>query len=130
MIANDFSEVSPIGSTRLDDAAPTRARHRTPGRQGKAQRPFEQANPPRDRDGTPGRHARSDAMPKLEGPGARLGDAAEGLASTIRNRPTEALLSIAGLGFILGGALTFRAGRVALGAALRHASRELLKQLL
>jgi hypothetical protein len=33
-------------------------------------------------------------------------------------------------GFVLGGALSFRAGRMALGVASRHLFRELLKEVL
>jgi hypothetical protein len=62
--------------------------------------------------------------------GPRFDDLARDLARRIRRRPMASLALAVGVGFALGGALTFRAGRLTLAAAARHVARELLKQLL
>jgi hypothetical protein len=48
----------------------------------------------------------------------------------IRRRPLAALAVGVGVGFVIGGALSFRTGRLLLAAGTRHVTRELLKQLL
>jgi hypothetical protein len=63
-------------------------------------------------------------------PLARLSQLGDTIVSRIRRRPLEALAAAIGVGFLVGGAMTFRAGRVALAIAARHAAREVLKQVL
>jgi hypothetical protein len=48
----------------------------------------------------------------------------------VRQRPFAAVAAAVGVGFVIGGALSFRAGRVALGTVARQVARELLKQVL
>ncbi|MBV9948435.1 MAG: hypothetical protein JOZ69_16410 [Myxococcales bacterium] len=48
----------------------------------------------------------------------------------VRARPWSSVAAAIGVGFIVGGALSFRAGRIAMAAAARHLARELLKQVL
>ena len=67
---------------------------------------------------------------ELEGPAARARDLARSVARRIRSRPVSSLLLAVGVGFIVGGALSFRVGRVLLASASRHIARELLKQVL
>ncbi len=62
--------------------------------------------------------------------GPRMADLARAISERIRHRPFTSLAVAVGLGFAIGGALTFRAGRVAIAAATRHVARELLKQVL
>jgi hypothetical protein len=62
--------------------------------------------------------------------GLRFDDLARSLARRIRRRPMASLALAVGVGFAVGGALTFRAGRLTLAAAARHVARELLKQML
>lgn len=66
----------------------------------------------------------------VDGPDARVVEIVRGLAERIASRPlTSAMLAI-GVGFVVGGALSFRTGRMAVAAAGRHILRELLKQVL
>jgi hypothetical protein len=67
---------------------------------------------------------------ELEGPHVRVKDLARALADRIRQRPLASLAAAIGVGFLVGGALTFRAGRIALAAAARHVARVVLKQVL
>jgi hypothetical protein len=69
-------------------------------------------------------------LARVEGPAARANELAAAIARRIRSRPLTTIALTIGLGFIAGGALSFRTGRIALGAAARHVARELLKQLL
>jgi hypothetical protein len=66
----------------------------------------------------------------MEGPGARVSDLSRAVEHRIRSRPLVSLAVAVGVGFVIGGALSFRAGRIALAAAARHLARELLKQVL
>jgi hypothetical protein len=70
------------------------------------------------------------ASAHFDGPAGHLRELAEAIVRRIRRRPITALAAAIGAGFIVGGALSFRAGRVALAAAFRHVARELLKQVL
>ncbi|HXN33840.1 MAG TPA: hypothetical protein VN894_18350 [Polyangiaceae bacterium] len=70
------------------------------------------------------------ARAALEGPAVRAGNLARAMIGRIRRRPIASLAVAAGLGFVIGGALSFRGGRIALGAAARHVAREVLKQVL
>jgi len=63
-------------------------------------------------------------------PAARAGALARALVHRIRERPMTAVAVAVGVGFVVGGALTFRVGRVALAAAFRRVAREVLKQVL
>jgi hypothetical protein len=75
------------------------------------------------------RHAGARAI-EIDGPAERLRELAAALGRRIRRRPIASLLAAIGIGFVVGGALSFRAGRIALAAAGRHVGRELLKQVL
>lgn len=63
-------------------------------------------------------------------PDSRIADIARALAGQIASRPVTAGIVAVSVGFVVGGALSFRAGRLALAAAGRHILRELLKQVL
>jgi ElaB/YqjD/DUF883 family membrane-anchored ribosome-binding protein len=65
-----------------------------------------------------------------EGPGARVSELARAIGRRIRERPMTSLAVAIGVGFVVGGALSFRAGRIAFAAAARHVTREVLKQVL
>jgi hypothetical protein len=60
----------------------------------------------------------------------RVAEVMAGVARRISAQPFESMVIALGVGFTLGGALSFRAGRLALRVAMRHVGRELLKQLL
>ena len=66
----------------------------------------------------------------LEGPAARMGNLSRAVLQRICRRPLASLAVAIGIGFTVGGALSFRAGRVALAVAARHVAREVLKQVL
>jgi hypothetical protein len=66
----------------------------------------------------------------VEGQEARILELIDALGRRIRRHPLAALAIGAGVGFVVGGALSFRAGRILLAAGARRAARELLKQLL
>lgn len=63
-------------------------------------------------------------------PDLRVVEMIEALRRRIASRPMSATILALGFGFVLGGALSFRAGRAALGIAGRHVVRELLKEML
>jgi hypothetical protein len=63
-------------------------------------------------------------------PGERLWQLAVSLGSRIRRRPLASLAVAVGVGFVVGGALSSRAGRIALAAAARHWAHQLLKRVL
>jgi hypothetical protein len=65
----------------------------------------------------------------LEGQQARVLELIAAVVRRIRRRPLVALAVGVGMGFAIGGALSFRAGRLLLAAGARRAARELLKQL-
>jgi hypothetical protein len=69
-------------------------------------------------------------LARLEGPAARVAELARALAWRVRERPVATLAVAVGVGFLVGGALTFRAGRIALAVAARRVAREVLKQVL
>jgi hypothetical protein len=62
--------------------------------------------------------------------GARALELARALYTRIRERPLTSLAVAVGVGFLVGGALSFRAGRLALVAAARRVAQEVLKQVL
>jgi hypothetical protein len=64
------------------------------------------------------------------GPAARVVELGRALAWRVRERPVGTLAVAVGVGFLVGGALTFRAGRIALAVAVRRVAREVLKQVL
>jgi hypothetical protein len=78
----------------------------------------------------PIRRTTSAASAHFEGPAGQLRELAEAIVRRIRRRPLTSLAVAIGVGFVVGGALSFRAGRVALAAAVRHIAREVLKQVL
>lgn len=66
----------------------------------------------------------------LEGPAAHMRNLSRAVLQRICRRPLASLAVAIGVGFVVGGALSFRAGRVALAVAARHVAREVLKQVL
>lgn len=66
----------------------------------------------------------------VQGPAARILELVRAVGRRIERRPLTALVAAVGVGFIVGGALSFRAGRIALAAAARHLAREVSKQVL
>ncbi|HSY21896.1 MAG TPA: hypothetical protein VK841_07270 [Polyangiaceae bacterium] len=60
---------------------------------------------------------------------ARASALLDAVVARIRSQPHASMAVAAGVGFVLGGALSFRAGRVVLAAATRHVGRELFKQV-
>jgi hypothetical protein len=81
------------------------------------------ASPPSPRSAT-----RADEV--VEGPRARVADLLGALVRFARAQPYAALAAAALAGFVVGGALSFRGGRVMLSAGVKQAGSELLKQLL
>ena len=69
-------------------------------------------------------------FPASEGPDRRFGELADTIVRFVRARPFPALAAAVGAGFVIGGALSFRTGRVLAAAGARQAVQELLKQLL
>jgi hypothetical protein len=61
---------------------------------------------------------------------ARLIDLVDAVVRLAKARPFPALAAAVIAGFVVGGALSFRGGRVILAAGARHAGQELLKQLI
>ena len=59
--------------------------------------------------------------------GARAAELARALYARIRERPLTSLAVAVGVGFLVGGALSFRAGRFALVAAARRVAQEVFK---
>jgi hypothetical protein len=70
------------------------------------------------------------ALAEIEGPSARVRELARAIVRRIRRRPIASIAAAVGVGVVVGGALSFRAGRYAILAAARHVARELLKQVL
>jgi hypothetical protein len=60
----------------------------------------------------------------------RIADLLDAVVRFARARPYPAIAAAVVAGFVVGGALSFRAGRVLLAAGARQAGQELLKQLL
>lgn len=80
---------------------------------------------------TPGaRPIRADLSSIWDGPAARLTGLSRAVVGRIRGRPFASLAFAIGVGFVVGGALSFRTGRITLAAAVRHIAREVLKQVL
>jgi ElaB/YqjD/DUF883 family membrane-anchored ribosome-binding protein len=75
-------------------------------------------------------HRRSGMVVGFEQQQAHILELIEAVARRIRRRPLAALVVGAGVGFVIGGALSCRMGRLLLAAGARHVTRELLKQLL
>ncbi len=99
------------GPRELSDAKPPRA-------------------PRRSRTNPAGASAGAGKAIEPDGPSARVNELARRFARRIHDRPWTSLAVALGIGFVVGGALSFRAGRVALAAAARHVARGLLKQVL
>ncbi len=66
----------------------------------------------------------------LEGPAARVNELVASILGNIKRRPLASIAVALGVGFVIGGALSFRAGRLALAVAARHLGRQMLKQVL
>jgi hypothetical protein len=66
----------------------------------------------------------------LGGPETRILELVDELSRRVRREPLKALAVAGAVGFLVGGAMTFRAGRLLLAAGARHVTRALLKQLL
>jgi adenine/guanine phosphoribosyltransferase-like PRPP-binding protein len=83
------------------------------------------------RSSAPAERARRRASSSMPGgSSARVVHLAQAMVHRIRRRPWTSLLVATSGGFVIGGALSFRAGRLVLVAAARHVGREFLKQLL
>jgi hypothetical protein len=65
-----------------------------------------------------------------EGPRARIADLLAAIVRFAKARPYAAVGATAIAGFVVGGALSFRGGRVLLAAGVKNAGQELLKHLL
>jgi hypothetical protein len=76
------------------------------------------------------RRRRSPIASGVEQQQARVLELIAAVARRIRRRPLAALAVGVGVGFVIGGALSFRAGRLLLAAGARQVARELLKQLI
>jgi hypothetical protein len=63
-------------------------------------------------------------------PRERLWQLAVSLGTHIRRRPLASLAIAVGVGFVVGGALSSRGGRIALAAATSHFAHQLLKRVL
>jgi hypothetical protein len=83
-----------------------------------------------DRRARDERATRGTQLAARERPAVRLEELGRALARHVRDRPVASLVAAVGAGFVVGGALSFRAGRVALAVAVRRLAREVLKQLL
>src|ERR1700722_7388813 len=66
----------------------------------------------------------------LEGQEARVLELIDAMGRRIRRHPLAALAIGAGVGFVVGGGVSLRAGRPLLAAGARRPARELLKHLL
>jgi hypothetical protein len=61
--------------------------------------------------------------------GVRATDLARTVYTRIRERPLTSLAVAVGVGLLVGGALSFRAGRLALVAVARRVAQEVLRQV-
>lgn len=85
----------------------------------------------RPRSPRPVRATRGGAVALVTGgPETRLLELLALAGQRVRKRPLTAMALAMGAGFVIGGALSFRAGRLLLATAARTVARELLKQLL
>jgi hypothetical protein len=77
-------------------------------------------------------HARetSQARDFMVGPDARLVTALRAMAERIRERPLTSIAAAIAIGFVIGGASSFRTGRLTLSVAARHLARQVLKAVL
>jgi ElaB/YqjD/DUF883 family membrane-anchored ribosome-binding protein len=64
------------------------------------------------------------------GPDARLVTALRTVAERIRERPLTSIAAAIAIGFVIGGASSFRTGRLTLSVAARHLARQVLKAVL
>jgi hypothetical protein len=120
----DGAEIEAPGGESVDARAPRSvdAEPSPAGVDAKASRA-----PPRARS-TPQR--RSAGVVGFEGWQSHVLELIAAVTRRIRRRPLAALAVGVGVGFVVGGALSFRTGRLLLAAGTRHVTRELLKQLL
>lgn len=63
-------------------------------------------------------------------PAVRVHELVRALAAGIRRRPLTSLGVAIGVGFLVGGALSFRAGRIVLAAAARRVAKQVLEKVL
>jgi ElaB/YqjD/DUF883 family membrane-anchored ribosome-binding protein len=127
-IAEWLSVDAPDGEPASDGTEESERTER--GGPGEARR-VEVREGPRERAATMvQRRRRAPLVSGLEGQQARIVELIAAVARRIRGRPFAALAVGAGVGFVIGGALSFRAGRLLLAAGARHVARELLKQLI
>jgi hypothetical protein len=66
----------------------------------------------------------------MVGHDARLATAFRAVAERIRERPLTSIAAALGIGFVVGGAASFRAGRLTLSVAARRLARQVLKAVL
>jgi ElaB/YqjD/DUF883 family membrane-anchored ribosome-binding protein len=74
--------------------------------------------------------SRSRSTGSEEGAITRVSNFAASVAARIRQQPYVSLAIAGGVGFVVGGALSFRAGRVVLVAAARQIGRQLINDVL
>lgn len=116
------------GSGTLEDAAgPGRERAQSEERQ---EGPDAFTPPPTGRRAGTRRLRRLPPSLGLEVQETKVLELVDAIERNIRRRPLTAIACGIGAGFVIGGALSSRAGRLLLAAGARHAARELLKQLL
>jgi hypothetical protein len=76
------------------------------------------------------RNGASGRRMKLPVPDEGVAKVMAAVARRIGEQPAAALAAAIALGFVFGGAMSFRAGRVLLSVAARQLGREVIKQLL
>lgn len=103
---------SPNGSTASDRGDNQRRR----SRRGRG------ASGAQDEEGGPGEGVQGSTL-------ERASELLDAVVSRIRRQPYVSVAVAGWIGFVLGGALSFRAGRVVLAAATRHMGRELFKRV-
>jgi hypothetical protein len=120
------------GSGTLEDAGgPGRERAQSEEREeGRGEGPDAFTAPPAARRPGTRRLRRLPPSLGLEVQETKVLELLDAIERNIRRRPLTALACGIGAGFVIGGALSSRAGRLLLAAGARHAARELLKQLL
>jgi hypothetical protein len=72
----------------------------------------------------------TEARDFMVGPDARLATALRTVAERIRERPLTSIAAAIAIGFVIGGASSFRTGRLTLSVAARHLARQVLKAVL
>ncbi len=109
---------SPNGQSASD-------RNNDSDRRKRSRRARSSSDAPSDVQGEQGEQGEPDAPSAF----ARASDLVNAVVARIQRQPYASMAVAGGVGFVVGGALSFRAGRVVLAAAARHMSRELFRQV-